>query len=89
MEKESSRPVVVMTTTKSVGVAIILTVLFGPLGMFYSTVWGGIIMSILTLIVGIVTVGLGLIVIWPIVVIWGAVAANSYNKKLASGEKQY
>ena len=89
MEKESSRPVVVMTPTKSAGVAIILTVLFGPLGMFYSTIWGAIIMSILTLIVGIVTVGLGLIVMWPIAIIWGAVAAGSYNKKLASGQKQY
>ena len=39
-------------------------------------------MFIVTLVVGIPTLGLGLIVIWPICIIWAAVAVNSYNKKL-------
>lgn len=78
---------VVVTPTKSVGISIILTVLFGPLGMFYTTIWGGIIMSVISLLVGVVTFGMGLIITWPICVIWGALAANSYNKKLYSGSK--
>jgi len=73
---------VVVTPTKSVGIAIILTVLFGPLGMFYSTIWGAIIMTVLSFFVGILTVGIGLLVTWPISIIWGAATASSYNKKL-------
>ncbi len=77
--------VVVTRSPKSVGISIALTLFFGPLGMFYSTIIGAIIMSIITLIVGIFTMGIGLIIIWPINVIWAAIATNSYNKKLMGG----
>jgi hypothetical protein len=77
-------PVVIAIVPKSVGVAILLTVFFGPLGMFYSTVTGAIIMCILTLIVGVGTFGVGLFLIWPISIIWGAIAADGYNKQLRS-----
>jgi hypothetical protein len=30
--------------------------------------------------------GFGLIIIWPICVIWGAAATSSYNQKLLSGQ---
>ena len=80
---------VVVTPTKSTGLAILLTVLFGPLGMFYSTIWGAIIMIPISAVVGILTVGFGLFVTWPICVIWAAVATSSYNKKLLSGQKKY
>ena len=76
---------VVVTPTKSVGISIILTVLFGPLGMFYSTIPGAIIMLIVSGIVGLVTLGYGLIITHPICVIWGALATHSYNKKLLEG----
>ena len=69
---------------KSVGASLILTFLFGPLGLFYSTVIGAVIMLVLYIVVGILTLGLGLIVLHPIGMIWGAVAVNNYNKKLAS-----
>ncbi|MFQ6083954.1 MAG: hypothetical protein ACE5WD_11455 [Candidatus Aminicenantia bacterium] len=78
-----------MTPTKSMGVAILLTVLFGPLGMFYSTIWGAIIMIVVSAVVGLLTLGFGLIITWPICVIWAAVATSSYNKKLLSGQKKY
>jgi|GEM_PF-1171515 len=35
----------VVKSTKSVGVGILLTLLLGPIGLFYSSVWGGIIMT--------------------------------------------
>ncbi len=76
---------IIITPTKSVGISIILTVIFGPLGMFYSTIPGAIIMLIVSGIVGLVTLGYGLIVTHPICVIWGALAAHSYNKKLLGG----
>ena len=74
--------VTVVTPTKSMGIAILLTVLFGPLGMLYSTIVGAIVMGLVSLIVGIVTVGLGLLITWPICVIWVAIATSNYNKNL-------
>jgi hypothetical protein len=83
---ESNRSMTtVVTPTKSVGISIILTVLFGPLGMFYTTILGGVIMTIMTLVAFVVTLGFGAILTWPICVIWGAIAAKSYNKGLLSG----
>jgi hypothetical protein len=35
----------VVKSTKSVGIGILLTLLFGPVGLFYSSVFGGIVMT--------------------------------------------
>lgn len=75
----------VVTPTKNMGISIILTFLFGPLGMFYSTILGGIIMSVISLVVGIITFGIGFLLTWPICIIWGAVSTSLYNKKLLEG----
>jgi amino acid transporter len=42
----------VVKSTKSVGIGILLTFLLGPIGLFYSSVWGGIIMTFCPIIVG-------------------------------------
>lgn len=76
---------IVVTSTKSMGISIILTVLFGPLGLFYSTIVGGIVMLIINLVVGFLTAGIGLLITWPICIIWGAVAVKSYNEAVRSG----
>jgi hypothetical protein len=73
---------IVVTSTKSVGISLILTILFGPLGMLYSTIWGGIIMIVISFIVGLLTMGMGLFITWPISIIWGAMAVSGSNKKL-------
>ena len=80
---------VVVLPTKSVGVAIILTVLLGPLGMLYSTIWGGIMMFVISALVGLVTFGLGLMITWPICIIWAALAAGSHNRRLLEGHRRY
>ena len=74
--------VVVAKTEKNVGIALLLTFLFGPLGMLYSTVTGGLVMIAVTFVVGIFTFGLGLIFLWPIYLVWGAMAAHNYNQSL-------
>lgn len=80
--------VILVTFRKSIGLSIFLTFMFGPLGMLYSTILGAVVMGIISLIVGVTTFGFGLIITWPICIIWGAVAANSYNKKwLRQGSK--
>nr|VFJ66140.1 MAG: hypothetical protein BECKDK2373B_GA0170837_11613 [Candidatus Kentron sp. DK] len=73
---------IVVTSTKNMGISLILTILFGPLGMLYSTIPGGIIMMILSLIVGILTAGAGLPITWLISIIWGAMAVSRWNKNL-------
>jgi len=74
--------VVVMGKAKSVGVAFLLAFLFGPLGLLYASVTGGIVMFIAGVIIGIVTIGIGLIFVWVACIIWAVVAADSANKKL-------
>ena len=77
----NQQPVIVMAP-KSVGIALLLTFFFGSIGMLYATVPGAIIMFILEVIIGIPTLGLGLLITHPICMIWSAVAANNYNKQL-------
>lgn len=89
MADSEQKQVVVVSPTKSMGVAIILTFLFGPLGMFYSTVSGAFILLVIALVVGVITGGIGLLLIWPVSIIWGATATSSYNKKLIAGAQQY
>lgn len=72
---------IVVTPTKSVGISLILTILFGPLGMLYSTVFGGIIMLIVGLVIGFFTLGFGVAIVWPISIIWGAMAVSGSNQK--------
>ena len=78
-------PLVVLPM-KSVGISLILTFLFGPLGMLYSTVSGGLIMMALNVLVGCLTFGWGLLLTWPICIVWGALAASVYNNKIQQGK---
>ena len=72
---------------KSVGLAFVLTFFFGPLGVFYSSITGGLVLTIggffVGLIFALVTLGFGLFVYWPALwiasIVWGCVAASSPN----------
>lgn len=75
-------PVVVVRNQKSVGVAILLSFFFGPLGMLYSTVGGAFIMFMVTIFAMAFTFGLGIFVTWPICVLWAAHAASEHNRRL-------
>ena len=87
MEQQNERPQVVVTkSTKSAGISLLLTFLFGPLGMLYANILHGIIMIVLAFIIGFVTFGLGSLITWPISMIWGYIDVKSYNKKLLQGK---
>ena len=60
---------------KSVGAALILTFLFGPLGLLYATLAGGLVLTAITLVVGLFTVGFWLFAAWPVSIVWGGVVA--------------
>ena len=72
----------ILIQSKSMAVGILLTIFFGPLGLFYSSVIGAIIMLIVSIPLAIVTAGLGFILIIPVCVIIAAVSINNHNSKL-------
>ena len=76
--------VIVVHETRSVGVALVLTFLFGPLGMLYSTISGAIIMIVVSVVLGVFTLGFSLLLTWPISMIWGAMAASAHNQRVLS-----
>ncbi|MGE7217303.1 hypothetical protein [Priestia koreensis] len=73
---------IIVSNTKSVGLSLILTFLFGSLGMLYSTILGAVLMIIVEGVLGFLTFGAALFITHPICMIWGAVAAHNYNKRL-------
>jgi len=87
MTQQTQRTVV--TPTKSMGIALLLTVLLGPLGMLYSTVLGALVMIVISVVVAVVTLGLGLLLTWPISTVWAAIATSRYNRRLLEGHRQY
>lgn len=78
-------PPVMMAPPKSTGVAFVLTFFFGPFGLFYSSVTGGLIMTLLGIPFSILTFGVGYFFVWVGSIIWGCVAADSHNKKMLMG----
>lgn len=64
---------------KSMLLAVLLTVVFGPIGMLYSTVMGALVMMAITGLLGVLT-GVGFFFTWPICIIWTVVAVRSFNR---------
>ena len=73
--------IVVGQDKKSPVLAFFLTFFFGPLGLFYASITGGIVMLILDIFVAIFTFGIGLLFTNIICVIWAMSAVSKYNKK--------
>lgn len=83
---------IIARSPKSLGLALILTLVLGPIGLLYATVSGGIIMIVVDTIfavVGLLTLGFSLFVTIPIVnficMIWAYVKVKKYNQDLLSG----
>ena len=79
-------PVIVAVSPKNVGLAIVLAVFFGPLGMLYATIPGAIILFLVD-IVGVLTaailIGFPILIVSYIAgIIWAAMAASGHNKRL-------
>jgi len=63
-------------TLKSVWIAALLTTLFGPMGMFYSTATGGFIMIPVLIFLKIFVGGPILLLAWLVCVFWAVMAAR-------------
>ena len=55
---------IVIGSRKSMGIALILSILFGPLGLLYASVLGGLVLLVFTLIIGAITFGVGALIGW-------------------------
>jgi|GEM_PF-878716 len=80
--------VIQMSAHKNVGLAVLLAFLFGPLGMLYATITGGIVMFFVNIVVAVLTLGLGLFLTIPLGMLWAGMAANSHNKGLQAVASQ-
>ena len=67
--------------SKSLLLSALLTFFLGPLGMIYTTIVGFLVMSVATTVVGILTLGHGLAVMWPLCMIWGVWAGHRFNER--------
>jgi hypothetical protein len=66
-----------------VGAAILLALFLGPLGMFYSTIVGALVMLFVSVVLGFRTAGVALLFTWPIGVFWAAIAAQLSKRRIA------
>jgi hypothetical protein len=65
---------------KSLLVASLLAVFFGPFGMIYSTFLGALVMLTASAILAGFTQGTSLLFTWPACVLWSVIAARIYNE---------
>lgn len=67
---------------KSVAIALLFSVLLGPVGVLYASFWGGIVM----IAIGIVVVSskflFPIVLTWIISCIWSVGAVEAHNKKI-------
>ena len=88
---------ILIKSTKSTGKAIFLVLIFGPLGLFYSTLGGAIIMTLLApifLLYLTFTANWGslillIILFYPICLIWAIIGVNNYNNKILRDPNSY
>ena len=73
---------VVVAPRKSLMLSLVLTFIFGPLGMLYATVGGAIVMLLVSIVAALLTVGGSIVVTWVVSMIWGALAVERYNRKM-------
>jgi hypothetical protein len=70
---------VILRPPKNVGLAVCLGLFFGPFGLFYASVTGGIIMLVVGLLLTAVTVGLAAPFVWIACAVWAGIAASNDN----------
>lgn len=67
---------------KSVAIALLFSVILGPVGLLYASFWGGFFMILLGMVVISNKYIFPIILLWLICCIWSVRAVELYNKKL-------
>ena len=82
MARGQIEPPAVETTPKRLGLAILLAAIFGPFRLFYATVPGAMLMLVAAIALAMFTFGIGVFLVWPLCIVWAAMAVTSYNKQV-------
>ncbi len=67
---------------KSVGLAVLLACLFGPLGMSYATLGGAAVMLLVGGLFALVTLGAGILFVVPVCILWAGSSAWEHNQRM-------
>lgn len=67
---------------KNVAVAIILCVVLGPVGLLYASFWGGVVMSLIGIIVVSNKFAFPIVLCWMICCMWAVRSVEKYNRAL-------
>lgn len=67
---------------KSVAIALLFSVLLGPVGLLYASFWGGVGMILIGIVVVSSRLLFPILLVWIICCILSVKAVESYNKKL-------
>jgi hypothetical protein len=70
----------VIVKQKSVGLAFLLAFLFGPLGLLYASIIGGVVMFFAGLLFFFILPLIGPILCWIVCIVWAIVASQNGNK---------
>lgn len=79
---------IVTKSTKSIGIGMILLLIFGPFGMFYATIFGTLIMLLMLIPLTIICLAIPIFIFilvpfyYLICAIWLMFSINSYNKRI-------
>lgn len=73
--------VIIEKREKSIVLAILFSLVLGPIGITYSSLPGSVIMFMCCLISLQFISGTGLITVWSLGIIWSVIATILYNKK--------
>lgn len=83
VQVNSGSPVIVVPSQeKSMGVALLLTFFFGPLGLLYVRVLSAILWMAVSIVLIPLTFGLALPLIWVLCMLDSLLATGSYNRKM-------
>lgn len=72
---QSTTTIIVAKPQKSVIATFFLTFIFGPLGLLYASIGGGIFLIVCAIILVPLTAGVAAFTLWPISIVWGVIAA--------------
>lgn len=67
---------------KNLAVSLLFSIFLGPLGLFYASLWGGIGMFLLSIVVFGSRLPGPMLFLWVACTIWSVVATQRYNNKI-------
>ncbi len=87
MKESTQHPTTLLIPCKSTALGLLFSVLLGPIGMLYATIWGAMVMAFLEVVVfkgtpqPLLHPG-SLILLWFVGCMWSIMSINHYNKKI-------